>query len=112
MNFHIADTDYREEYVASANNTETQMSYAWDEFLVQSGKRGEVDIMSWMMLGNVFVKNGLVEYGFQCYYMAYLKDPTLIPTNSKLKLESLSSANLDMTQKPDSLDEIFKLIMD
>ena len=52
-------------------------------------KKGEVEILDWLVLAKHYTKNGEEEIAFQCYYMAHLLDHQRFLTNGKLAFSTI-----------------------
>jgi hypothetical protein len=53
-------------------------------------RKGNVDILDWLVAGNHCAKNADEEIAFQCYYIAHLMDHQKIRTNSEMQFETFS----------------------
>ena len=56
-------------------------------------KKGEIDLLDWLVLAKHYTKNGEEEIAFQCYYMAHLLEPARVGANSGLQFETLDLPN-------------------
>ena len=52
-------------------------------------KKGDADVLDWVVFGKHYSKNGEEELAFQCFYMAHLIDHKRFGTNSKLPFDTL-----------------------
>ena len=57
-------------------------------------RKGDLDVLEWLVIAKHYAKNGEEETAFQCYYMAHLMDPDRIETNSKLQFSTLDNENI------------------
>ena len=57
-------------------------------------KKGEIDILDWLVLAKHYTKNGEEEIAFQCYYMAHLQDHERFGTNNKLAFSTIDQAGV------------------
>ena len=57
-------------------------------------RKGDLDVLEWMVLAKHYAKNGEEETAFQCYYMAHLMDHERVLTNSQLQFETLPNDSI------------------
>lgn len=69
-----------------------QHTLLMNEVLCQ--KKGETDILDWLVLGKHYSKNGEEEIAFQCFYMAHLQDHERFGTNSNLLFNTIDQAGV------------------
>ena len=58
-------------------------------------KKGELDVLDWIVFGKHYSRNGEEETAFQCFYMAHLLDHEKILTNSDLAFDTISAPNVN-----------------
>ena len=52
-------------------------------------KKGNLDVIDWLILGTHYSKAGEEEVAYQCFYQAHLLEHDKIETNSDLKFDTL-----------------------
>ena len=57
-------------------------------------RKGDLDVLEWLVIAKHYAKNGEEETAFQCYYMAHLMDHDKIYTNSLLQFDTLDNENI------------------
>lgn len=57
-------------------------------------RKGDLDVLEWLVIARHYAKNGEEETAFQCYYMAHLMDHDRILTNSKLQFDTLADDSI------------------
>ena len=86
---HDHNVDYTGRLILS-NNLGSQREFETVDKIIQDGiRRGSLDLLGWLAMGQVIAKYNSPELAFACYYMGHLKNHPVIKTNSDLKFETL-----------------------
>ena len=57
-------------------------------------RKGDLDVLEWLVIARHYAKNGEEETAFQCYYMAHLMDHERVFTNGKLQFDTLANDSI------------------
>ena len=104
---HDHNVDYTGRLILS-NNLGSQREFETVDKIIQDGiRRGSLDLLGWLAMGQVIAKYNSPELAFACYYMGHLKNHPVIKTNSDLKFETLiTETNESSKKQPMNIDMI------
>ena len=57
-------------------------------------RKGDLDVLEWLVIAKHYAKNGEEETAFQCYYMVHLMDHEHVFTNGNLQFDTLADESI------------------